>query len=209
METTVFLERDLFGGVIRQNSKTEMFNANDFHEIANKYRTSKGLHQKKLLNYFKTNETKELINELCFAENLQINDVKLVKTGKYGGTWLHPIIFIDLAMWYSPEFKVKILKWVMDSKILFRNNSGDSFKTMNETLKKAFPSYFESPIGYIKVSNKIAYICGVGAKQNKWETATEEQLKLREDLEQAITFLAEVSSNVGECISLATKKVIK
>ncbi|MBC7407182.1 MAG: KilA-N domain-containing protein [Arcicella sp.] len=32
--------------------------------------------------------------------------------GVNAGTWMHPILFIDFAMWINPKFKVKVLKFV-------------------------------------------------------------------------------------------------
>ena len=33
---------------------------------------------------------------------------------KNQGTWVHPQIAIDLAQWLSPEFKIKVTRWVME-----------------------------------------------------------------------------------------------
>lgn len=30
------------------------------------------------------------------------------------GTWVHPQVAIDLAQWLSPEFKIRVTRWVMD-----------------------------------------------------------------------------------------------
>lgn len=36
-------------------------------------------------------------------------EVIRTRRGKYGGTWVHPYIFLDFAVWLSPVFKM----WAM------------------------------------------------------------------------------------------------
>ena len=44
--------------------------------------------------------------------------VYLKTRGKYnGGTWMHPMLFIDFAMWINPSFKYDVLKFVYDIKV--------------------------------------------------------------------------------------------
>jgi len=51
--------------------------------------------------------------------------VYLKSRGKNGGTWMHPILFIDFAMWINPKFKVKVLKFLHDKLIKHRIDTGD------------------------------------------------------------------------------------
>lgn len=52
--------------------------------------------------------------------------LELVTTrkGKYGGTWVCPEIFVDIAMWLNPTFKAKVMIWVSDNLLGARNGSG-------------------------------------------------------------------------------------
>lgn len=43
---------------------------------------------------------------------------------------MHPLLFIDFAMWLNPAFKVKVLKFVYDQLIQYRNDAGDTYKEM-------------------------------------------------------------------------------
>lgn len=64
-------------------------------------------------------------------ENLNTQDSTYLKTrGKNGGTWMHPILFIDFAMWINPSFKYDVLKFVYDELIKFRNLAGDAYPRM-------------------------------------------------------------------------------
>lgn len=206
MKTSVIMERKIMGMVVRQNSKSKMFNANDFHKIANEHRKIEGLPPKQLAQYFELDGTKELMKEVCLSELLKLDDVKKSSRGKYGGTWVHPVVFVDLAMWYSPKLKVRIINWVLDGLMEMRDESGDSFKRMNSTLAKTFPGEFANPIGYIKVSNAIAEACKVGDEKNKWQKASKEQLEFRDSIQRNIELIADLCPNVGECLTKAISK---
>ena len=206
MKTAVIMERDLMGVKVRQNHKTEMMNANDLHKIGSSVRDSSGLPKKQMAAYFNLNSTKEMINELCMIENIKISEAKKAGRGKNGGTWVHPIIFIDMAMWYSPEIKVRILKWVRDGLLLARDESGDEFKDMMSELRKCFPCEMDNPMMYASVSRSISSACRVGESKDKWQAASEDQLKLRSKIQSTVTILADVSENVGTCINKAIEK---
>ena len=98
MKTSVIMNREIMGVTVRQNHKTKMFNANDLHKLANEHRKVEGLTAKQLSQYFILDSSEELIKEVCLTEVLKLDDVKKSARGKQGGTWVHPIVFVDLAM---------------------------------------------------------------------------------------------------------------
>tara|TARA_R110002020_G_scaffold394423_1_gene604462 strand:+ start:41 stop:697 length:657 start_codon:yes stop_codon:yes gene_type:complete len=208
MKTKVIMERSMMGLPVRQDSKTEMFNANDMHNIGNEHRVNLGLGKKQLASYFDLDSTKELINAVCMEDNIQSEDVKISRRGKNGGTWVHPVLFVDLVMWYSPKLKAKIIKWVIDGLLSARNNSGDSFKEANKVLTKYFPKEFESPIAYMQAANQVANACKVGTGKDKWQKASEDQLILRDKIQDNICLLADVTPNAGTCINKAISKAM-
>lgn len=208
MKTSVIMKRDLLGLNVRQDSKTEMFNANDMHKIGNEHRKINGMTKKQLASYFDLDSTTELVNAICLEDNLRIDDVKRSKRGKNGGTWVHPVLFVDMAMWYSPKLKAKIIKWVIDGLLSARNESGNSFKQMNHHLNKNFPKEFESPISYMQAANQVANACKVGTGKEKWQKASEKQLKLRGKIQENVCILADVTPNAGTCINKAISKAI-
>ncbi len=202
------MERRLLGGVIRQNSKTQMLNANDIHELGNRAREASGASKKQLASYFHLASTKELMQEICLEEALELDEVKLSRRGKFGGTWVHPILFIDIAMWYSPKFKASVLRWAIDGLLSTRNDSGDSFKAMNISLNTNFPEECVNPMTYIKVANKISEACRVGSGKKKWERASVEQLQLRSKIQENVCLLADVTESVGVCVGKAINKAL-
>ena len=206
MKTGMIMEREIMGVTVRQNHKTKMFNANDLHKVACHHRKAEGLAARQIGQYFDLDATKELLKEVCLTEVIKLEDVKKSSKGKHGGTWIHPIIFIDMAMWYSPKLKVRIINWVLDGLMELRDESGESFKRMNKTLARNYPSEFESPLSFIKVSKAIAEACNVGTGENKWQKASKEQLGLRTSIQDNIELIADLCPNSGECLNKAISK---
>ncbi len=206
MKTSKIMKRNLMGYEVRQNHKTEMLNANDLHKAGNAIREINGMTKKQMAAYFNLDSTSELIKEICVLDGLRLDEVKKSTRGKSGGTWIHPIVFIDLAMWYSPELKVRILKWVQDGLLMARDNSGESFKDMTSALNRAFPIEMSNPMRYREIANLIAMECKVGSEKDRWETASESQLKKRDKIQSNIILIADLCANVGTCVTKAIQK---
>lgn len=204
MKTTRIMKRELLGYQVRQNHKTGMLCANDLHIAGNSSRETK----KQMGSYFALNTTKELIKELCFLNSVDESGVKLTTRGNKGATWLCPELFVDMAMWYSPPLRARVLKWVVDALLESRDNSGESYKAMNTALTLNFPSEFNDPRTYSRVALSISAACKVGLANDKWETATTEQLKQRENIHRTIVSIAEFCSSVNDCVSRAINKQI-
>lgn len=85
---------------VSQRTKDGMFNAT---ELLNQWNISNGM-QKQTVHYFENSATDEFIRALMSEELLkERNSVYLKSRGKYGGTWMHPLLFIDFAMWLNPK----------------------------------------------------------------------------------------------------------
>ena len=93
---------------------------------------------KKFNDWLRLESTKELIEALEEAENLKVEipvlefnvvgisiDENLktgipvfksidVNKGKYGGSWIHPDLAVQLAQWISPIFSLQVSKWVRE-----------------------------------------------------------------------------------------------
>src|SRR5690606_26757957 len=73
--------------------------------------------EKKILgNYMKNQNTSDFVDQLV-KEGIQKPIITGRGTGPNSGTWVHPKIFIDLAMWVSVEFKSKVIDYVLDGLI--------------------------------------------------------------------------------------------
>ena len=96
MKTNVVMTRKMGNFDIFQRTEDGMFNATSLLSQWNKKR---GLSRGKEVNDFlKIDKTKEFIAEVELRENHNTNKIVLSKKGKNGGTWLHPLVFIDFAI---------------------------------------------------------------------------------------------------------------
>jgi hypothetical protein len=71
---------------------------------------------KEFKHWYSLQITKELISVL---ESQKIKDDTTfksvdVKQGKYGGSWIHPDLAVQLAQWISPIFALQVSKWVRE-----------------------------------------------------------------------------------------------
>ena len=127
MKTNQTLTRQMGNFSVYQRTSDGMFNSTELLTQWNKHSGQ----QKQMVHYTENASTKEFINALLTEENLKERNSVLIKTrGKMGGTWMHPLLFIDFAMWLNPTFKVKVLKFVYDQLIQYRIEAGDSYREM-------------------------------------------------------------------------------
>lgn len=119
-----------------QRTKDGFFNATELLKQWNVSNNSK----KELKHYFENQSANELINTIVERENLNSrNSAYLSSRGKNGGTWMHPILFIDFAMWINPSFKYDVIKFVYDEMIKFRNLAGDAYPSMCRAVRSIMP----------------------------------------------------------------------
>ena len=137
MKTSVTMKRKMGNFDILQRTSDGMFNATALLKQWNNSSTT----ERKLDNYFNSDKTKEFINTILERENLNTPKMVYLKTrGKYnGGTWMHPMLFIDFAMWINPSFKYDVLKFVYDQMIKYRNEAGDAYRELGSSVQKIVP----------------------------------------------------------------------
>lgn len=200
MITEVFLKRPLLGGEIRQSNQTEFFSVNDLLLIGNKWRITNDM---KLFNYdswYNSSATQEFLTEL----KSQFGEVIKSKRGKTGERWAHPFVIIDLALNIDPKLKVEMYKWLYDELLKHRNNSGDSYKKMCGALFENCSNKSIFHRGISKTADMIKEAC----KVHDWETATEDQLKLRDRIHNNIALLCDVLRDNNQAIRIGILKAI-
>lgn len=152
MKTNQEMVRKMGTFNVIQRTKDGMFNAT---ELLKQWNTSNN--QSKSVNHYLDNSsTKSFIQALIEDEdNIRnserpINQI-LIKTkaitrsngSKEAGTvWMSPLLFIDFCMWLNPRFKVKVLKFVSDEMIKYRNDAGDAYKELSSAVMKIVPKDF-------------------------------------------------------------------
>jgi len=200
MKTQVLIKRELFGSEIKQQSKTGFFSATDLSKVGNKWRVSRGLSVFNLSLFLKSKSTIEFIEEL----NNKYDIVLSKGRGRNSQTWVHPLLFIDIALAINPKLKVEVYEWLFDNLLRFRNDSGDSYKEMSAAIwqrfqnKREFPRYIASIADYIRKS------CNV----TDWNTASEAQLKLRDKIHYSIKTLTNVLTSTDEAVRLGVRENI-
>lgn len=70
---------------------------------------------------------------------------------------MHPLLFLDFAMWLNPSFKVKVLKFVADQMLKYRNDAGDAYRKMANSVQKIVSSSF-MPVAISNLSKAINYV---------------------------------------------------
>jgi len=146
MKTLQIMSRNYKKRQIKQRSDNRFLCATDLLKIHNENRD---LHEneKILADYYKLNSTKDIMKEILQDVNMEnslylsTEELKCVKKGKFGGTYLHPYLFIDFAMWLSPRFRLQAIKWVHDRLIDLRHVVGDEYKELTSAVQK----YLETP----------------------------------------------------------------
>jgi len=183
MKTVQILERPFYDGVVRQNHKTGFLNMNDLVKIGNNYRLSLGLSKLKIENYWNSKATNEFIEQVMDLEKISI--VKTATRGRNGSTWIHSSVFMDMAMWINPKFKAIVMRWLFDNLLLFRDESGESYKKMSSSISEKYKlNGGKLGVEITRVARKIK----VALKVTDWNTATEEQLKQRDQIHKNIMF---------------------
>lgn len=202
MKTEVNLVRNLFGMDIKQKSKSEFFSLTDLVKAGNKYRTSIGLPVFNQKKYLDNKSTKEFIQEL----NHKYNCISYVPAKHRGqNTWVHPLLFIDIALAIDPKLRIEVYEWLFDQLIKYRNDSGNSYKEMSASIYKRYSNHKEFPNYMRRACNYIKDQIGV----SDWNKATEKQLQLRDRVHRSIITLSNVLTDTNRIIKLAVKEHIK
>lgn len=136
MKTNQVMTRQMGDFRVIQRTKDGKFNATMLLKQWNEANGTK----KEMKDYFDNKSTKEFVEALVKEDNLHGDNYPYVKSkasrGENAGTWLNPIMFIDFCMWINPAFKVKVLKFVSDQMIKYRNEAGDAYRELSAAVQK-------------------------------------------------------------------------
>jgi len=179
MKTNQNMIRRMGAFEVTQRTKDEMFNATALLKQWNKHSGAK----KEIASFFKMNSTEEYI-EAIKKDNMAISPY-LKTRGKNGGTWMHPYLFIDFAMWLNPTFKLDVIKFVYDQLINSRHKAGDNYRELSGT-GRMIPNY-----NFPQVARALNYIVfnkhGKNLRQKASQEELEEMAKIESDMSLLIT----------------------
>lgn len=189
MKTNQNLIRKMGEFDVIQRTSDGMFNATTLLKAWNEHSGQK----KQMAHYSENNATEEFITALLSEESLSERNSVIIKSkankGANAGTWMHPLLFIDFAMWLNPTFKVKVLRFVYDQLIQYRNDAGDSYKEMTSAICKIVPKGEQAKaIKDIAIANNHI-IYGTHEKEIRNKQAEESKIKQLDELQNDITKL--------------------
>ena len=168
MKTNQIIERK--SGFV-QRTKDGFFNANELLRV---YNNGNPENKKLLGNYKAIGSTIHYLDQL---KKEGIEKPMLATRGKDGGTWMHPKLIIDFAMWVSVEFKSVVIDYVLDGLIQSRTEAGDYYNEMCATVLDTYVDYFgRKPPPSIFI-NEARLIRGLVTEKKERNEMTEQELK--------------------------------
>lgn len=192
MKTNQIMVRNMGEFNVSQRTKDGFFNAT---ELLKQWNEKSGM-KKEVTKFLDLESTYELVKVIMERENLDTQDSTYVKSrasrGDNAGTWMHPILFIDFAMWINPTFKYDVIKFVYDEMIKFRNLAGDAYPAMCKAVRAILPEeLFKTKIKDLAKSiNIIIY----GRHESEIRNKIGEESKIRE--------LYELEAQIAQWINL-------
>ena len=191
MKINQLMQRDFDGNQVTQRTDNSYLNATDLLRIYNENAKT----PKRFLEFWNNKNTEEFLEALIREENLKgensnplKNDFYIVTKGKYGSTYMHPYLFVKFAMWLSSDFEVKVIKWIYDNLIKVRNDAGDHYIEMTETIKDRYMEWSNGkkpdPLIFIKEANYLKQLA-FGYLNKSRNEASEQELDLLNKLQLA------------------------
>ena len=190
MKTNQIMKRDLNGYCVSQRTEDGYFNAS---ELARAYNENENL-DKRIRDFMENKSVKSFLEALVNEVNLTsdnhrylISDLCITKMGRKAETWMHPYLFVKYAMWLSPEFEVKVIKFVYDNLIEYRNQAGDYYKEMCDVINNKYLEFYDKkpdPLIFIKEANYLNQLV-FGINSGQRNEANEQQLELMNRLQKA------------------------
>ncbi len=182
MKTNVIMVRKMGVFDVNQRTKDGMFNANSLLRQWNTANESK----KEIKDYFDNKSTQEFIDVLKNDESTIGGIVPMIKSraskGENAGTWMHPYLFIDFAMWINPKFKFEVIKFVYDELIKYRNDAGDNYVSLSASGVKL------KGYDFIEVAKAMQWIVFGRTGKELRQTATQKELVELNDLQSKLSF---------------------
>ena len=152
--------------------------------------------KKEIRQFLNLKKTKEFIKEIekpsveNYSTEKQAVIHKISRITKTGKTpeqyWLHPYLFIDFAMWLNPKFKLKVIEFVYDQLIEFRDVAGDLYKDLTRAVTKF------NDVNYSQLAKGLNYIIFGRHENGIRQTATKDQLKAMNDLQNKLAFAVDM-----------------
>jgi len=102
--------RSISGIEVSQRTEDGYINATQLlkaHEIATG-------EKKYLKDWLRTDRAKAYLDEVSRSGEISTLDLTKTKSGKGGGTWIHPDLAVPFATWLSVSFELQVSRWVQE-----------------------------------------------------------------------------------------------
>ena len=150
-----------------QRTKDGYFSAN---KLLNDWNINNPRNRKEIGKYKSNLSTKQFEEQLIKEGAIK----PILSSNK--GTWMHPKMFIDFAMWVSVEFKSIVIDYVLDGLIKSRQDAGDYFNEMSAVILETHIDFYgtkPNPNLYIQEANKIKKMLNLHKKERNLMTEIE------------------------------------
>lgn len=142
----------------------------DGGDLLRQWNSIEGNTRRRMDKFLESDNTSEFLKALAADEShrskMTIVENQLVikvrgRNTKEGKTpdkvWMNPLLFIKFAMWINPTFEVKVLRFVYDEMIRYRNDAGDAYKELSSAVMKIVPRDF-MPKAMQKVGEALNWV---------------------------------------------------
>jgi hypothetical protein len=165
MKTSVILsssDRNLFGTIIKQDTKTQFLSLTDLQKAYETARWKHGWSDRKVSDVVQTMEFKQRLYYVLEKQRLIETDLAgfiemidkegFVRTAKGLGIWkstgargtnqvsCDPFVWVLVAMEMNPMIYAQVVIWLTDSLIFNRIEAGTEYLPMNTAIKTILPS---------------------------------------------------------------------
>ena len=206
METNVMLnskDRDLFGIVIKQETKTGFLSLTELQKAYEVARWQYGWNEKHIPMMMQSNAMVERIYYLLYNRGLvkvsfltfteMIDKEGITKVLKGLRVWrmtgkgsnrvvmADPYIWVAIALELNPMIYAKVIEFITDSLLFDRIEAGDEYRPMNEAIKKIIPQP-DYPKYSIAINKKVFGVHKTGMRN----LASAQELKRITKIEQFI-----------------------
>lgn len=119
----------------------------DGGELLRQWNSVEGNPRRRMAEFIESPKVNEFLKALAEDESqrskIDIGENQLLikikgRNTKEGKTpdkvWMNPLLFIKFAMWINPTFEVKVLRFVYDEMIRYRNEAGEAYKELGSAM---------------------------------------------------------------------------
>lgn len=192
MKTNQEMVRYIDNYSVIQRTKDGFFDSN---HLLTQWNSVAGNTKREMKKFLDNSSTLEFISalkeDLAQSQICDLVDLEVVKYHKGRNTqkgktkdqvWMHPFLFTKFAMWINPRFEVKVIKFVYDEMIRYRNEAGDAYKEMSFQVQTISPAGVPFP-DIIRGVSKAVNIVVYGKHERMIRNKVGEESKVRELLE--------------------------